>query len=156
MRDFITQPIRGYIPPEEQVALASDVIQSAAELLQFAERDGLARGLDTIRKSLVDLVAAGVLSAVTFAFHEEDSVCGVTVTFDPYNMEDFEAVDLSRLRLAASPTGTGSIEIVCHDGSVTEAFTSMEWLPPAHPRLAWCQVQHSESVEDHHGLGEER
>ena len=156
MPEFITQPIPGYITPDDQVALAIDVIQSAADLLQFTERDELERGIDRIRKPLVCLTAAGVLAEITFAFHDTDSVCGVTVAFEAYNLEDFAAVDLSRLRLASSPTGTGSIEIVCQDGAVTEAFLGMDWLPPAHPNLAWYQVQQNECAEDSHLLGEEQ
>ena len=109
-----------------------------------------------IRKPLLCLVAAGALAEITFAFHDTDSVCGVTVAFDAYNMEDFEAVDLSRLRLASSPTGTGSIELVCLDGAVTEAFSQRDWLPPAHPNLAWYQVEQNECVEESHLLGEEQ
>jgi hypothetical protein len=97
-----------------------------------------------------------MLSEITFAFHDDDSVCGLTVTFDAYDLEDFEEVDLSRFRLAASATGTGSIEIVCLDGAVTDAFYQMDWLPPAHPKLAWYQERHSESLEDHQLLGEEQ
>jgi hypothetical protein len=109
-----------------------------------------------MQKPMLSLVAAGVLSEITFAFHDEDSVCGVTVSFDTYNMEDFAEVDLSRLRLAASTTGTGSIEIVCLEGAVTEAFTQQDWLPPSQPSLSWCLEQHSESIEETEVPGEEQ
>jgi hypothetical protein len=154
MPEFITQPIPGYITPEDQIALAIDIIQSAADLLQFSERNELERGIGMIRKPLLCLVAAGALAEITFAFHDTDSVCGVTVAFDAYTMEDFEAVNLSRLRLAASPTGTGSIELVCQEGAVTDAFLMTDWLPPTHPNLAWYQVQQNEGVEESQLLGE--
>jgi hypothetical protein len=95
------------------------------------------------------------LSEITFVFHDEDSVCGVTVSFDAYNMDDLEEVDLSHLRLAASTAGTGSIEIVCLEGTVTEAITQLDWLPPSQPRLAWCLEQHSERIEETEVPGEE-
>jgi hypothetical protein len=155
MPDFIIQRVPGYLAPDNQVALATDVIHTAAELLQFSERDDLERGLETMQKPLLSLIAAGVLSEITFALHDEDSVCGVTISFDSYNMKDFEEVDLSHLRLAASTTGTGSIEIVCLDGAVAEAVSQMDWLPPAHPNLAWYQVQQNENLEDHQLSGEE-
>jgi hypothetical protein len=108
-----------------------------------------------MQKPLLSLLAAGALSEITFALHDEDSVCGVTVSFDVYNMEDFEEVDLSRLRLAAAPSGTGSIEIVCLEGAVTESFAQLDWLPPSQPTLAWCLEQHSERIEETEVSGEE-
>jgi hypothetical protein len=155
MREFIIQRIPGYLSADDQIALARDLVQSAAELLQFSERDQLEEGIETIRKPLVCLVAAGVLSEITFAFHDEDSVCGVTVSFDAYNMEDFEETDLSRLRLVASPTGAVIMEIVCLDGAIAHAYINAEWLPPSHPRLAWHQVHHNEHLEKSHLLGGE-
>ena len=155
MPDFITQRLPGYLAPDEQLALAIGVIHSAAELLQFSERDDLERGLATMQNPLLSLLAAGALSAITFAFHDEDSVCGVTVSFETDNMDDYEAVDLSRLQLAASTTSIGSIEIVCLDGAVTETFSQMEWLPPSQQNLSWCLEQQRESIEETQLLGEE-
>jgi hypothetical protein len=156
MRDFITQPIPGYLSPDDQVAIAIHVIQSAAELLMFSECDQLGQGLAMIQKQLLSLVAAGSLCDLILAIHDFDSDCGVTISFEPYDMEEFEEVDLTRLRLAASTTGIGRIELVCLDGAVTDAFSQLEWLPPSHPNLAWCQVQQSESREDSSLLGEEQ
>ena len=148
MRDFITQQIPGYLTPYDQVDIAIDVIQSAAELLMFSECDQLGQGLAMIRTQLLSLVAAGALAEIILAMHDFDSDCGVTVSFDQCDMEEFQVVDLTRLRLAASTTGAVSVEFVCLDGAITDAFAQLEWLPPSHPNLAWCQVQQSERLEN--------
>jgi hypothetical protein len=147
MHGFFKQPIPGWLPPTDQVAIVTDIIQAAAELLQFSEWNHLEQGFEMIRNQLLSLISAGALSEVTFAFQEVDNVCGVTIIFDADNMDEFEEVDLSRLRLCASATGTGSVEFVCLESGVSEAFSQVEWLPPTYSSLAWSQVAQSARLE---------
>jgi hypothetical protein len=148
MHALCQQQIPGWLTATDQVALVIDIISSAAELLQFSQWDRLSLGFEMIEKQLLSLIAAGALAEITFAFHEADSVCGVTIIFDSYNMDNLEEIDLSRLRLCASTTGTGSVEFVCLESGVSETFSQVEWLPPTYPGLAWSQVAQSANRED--------
>ena len=85
------------------------MVRVAAHFLELGEIGQIEAALENIRKSLVTLAAAGVLAGVTFQLRDEAGACGVTVAFDLSDVGEFEAVDLSRLRLLASPQGQGTI-----------------------------------------------
>jgi hypothetical protein len=69
--------------------------------------------LRRLHPSLVTLAAAGVLAEIAFYLVDGQGSFGVSVTVDPYDVADYEAVDLSRLALVASSEAVGRLEIMC-------------------------------------------
>jgi hypothetical protein len=78
--------------------------------------------------SLVALAGAGVLAQIAFELRDPSGVFGVVASLDPYDVEDFEAVDLSRLQLLANTGGRGMIEIVYRDAQLARAMVDEGWL----------------------------
>jgi hypothetical protein len=126
--------------PEEQVDVAQSVIRNAAALLEFSGLDQLERAMRGMRKPLVTLTAAGVLSEIAFLLQDPQGVCGVAAAFHCYAVEEFEAVDLSALRLLANPESRGKLQIACVDGALAAAIVEAGWLPPASTFLDCRQV----------------
>jgi hypothetical protein len=156
MHEVIQQriPAGGY-SPEEQVELALAAIFKAARHLEFSGIDELETALVQMQKPLVFLAAAGVLAEMTFALHDQQGIYGAKAILDPDGIEDFEEVDLSRLRLAASSEASGRVEIVCLDGALTTAIVGEDWLPQASYFLEFNLVNTNISGEEIEGREEE-
>jgi hypothetical protein len=101
-----------------------------------------------MHEPLVLLAGAGVLSEITFSLNDPQGVCGVRVSLDPFDIEDFEEMDVSRLRLLANPEAVGSIEIVCPDIMFAAAIAGTAWLPDATDLLTCALVTRSDSDRD--------
>jgi hypothetical protein len=102
-------------------------------------------------KPLVALAAAGVLAGVTFLLRDGTGTIDVSVVFDAFDIGEVEAVDLSRLKLVASPQGQGSLEIVCADSPLARQLVEGHLLPRlSEESLDCCQVrwQGSEAEPD--------
>jgi hypothetical protein len=128
MHEFITQPIPGgCLTPEAQVDEALSVIVTAAELLAFRGLTDLENALCETRETLLLLVSAGELAGISFSMQDPDGVCGVHVSIDPYGVADYEEVDLSTLRLLASPDASGQLDIVCFKGGFSEWLMAADW-----------------------------
>lgn len=125
--------------------LCLEAVRTAAYLLEFSSLDELETALADIQKPLVFLVAAGLLSEVSFHMHDPQGICGATATLDPYDVADFEEVDLSQLRLVANPDGCGSLRIVCLDGALVQQIVGEDWLPLSSATLECTQVNRSVS-----------
>lgn len=145
MTDRIIQRIpAGGFTPQEQIDQAVDVVREAAECLEVAgpERERIEAALASMRKPLLALAAAGVLSGVTFTLRDAAGVVRMHVVFDAFDVGDGEAVDLSRLRLVASPQGQGSLQIVCADSPLGRHLVERALLPRlTEEALACCQVR---------------
>ena len=128
MREFITQPIPGgCLTPESQVDEALSVIVTAAELLAFRGLTDLENALCETRETLLLLVSAGELAGISFQMETPNGVCGVHVIIDPYGVADYEEVDLSTLRLLASPDASGQLDIVCFAGGFSAGLMAADW-----------------------------
>jgi hypothetical protein len=124
-----------------------ETLCTAARHLEFSGIDELEPALEDIRKPLVLLAAAGVLTEMTFSLQDTKGICGVRAMLDPYNVEDFAEMDLSRLRLLANPEACGSIEIVCQDSVFAAEITGTDWLPDATDVFSCALVSRSETDE---------
>ena len=120
--------------------LCLEAVRTAANLLEFSGLDELETALAEMQKPLVILAAAGVLSEVSFHLHDPQGICGATATLDPYDIADFEEIDLSGLRLVANPEGCGSLRIVCLDGALVQQIVGEDWLPLSSATLECTQV----------------
>jgi hypothetical protein len=129
--------------------LALETVRSAAHLLEFSGIDELESALSAMHKPLVLLAAAGVLAEIIFCVHDPQGVYGATANLEPWDIEDFEAVDLSRLRLVANREACGSLKIVCLD-SLALSIVGEDWLPEASDFLEcrFSQVRQSVSGEE--------
>jgi hypothetical protein len=137
MHEFITQPIPGgCFTPESQVDEAFSVIVTAAEHLAFCGLTELENRLWEMHESLLLLAAAGALDELSFVMQDPNGVFGVRVIIDPYEVSDFEEVDLSTLRLLASPQALGQLDIVCQDSEFVEGLVGANWLPDATDTLS--------------------
>ena len=130
----------GGLTPEAQVELCLEAVRTAANFLEFSSVDELEAVLADIQQPLVILAAAGLLSEVSFHLHDPQGICGATATLDPYDVADFEEVDLSGLRLVANPEGCGSLRIVCLDGALVQQIVGEDWLPLSSATLECTQV----------------
>jgi hypothetical protein len=157
MQEIIQQRVPGGChTPEEQVIFALETVRSAAHLLEFSGIDELESALADMHKPLVLLAAAGVLAEITFTLQDPQGVCGATALLDPWDIEDFEAVDLSRLRLVANREACGRIEIVCLDSELAQSIVGGEdWLPVASDSLEYSVSQASQNVGDENERPEE-
>src|SRR5207237_1449038 len=74
----------------------------------------------------------------------------VRAILDPYDVADFAAIDLSRLRLLASPKACGHIDIACLDTEFVEALVGAQWLPLPSVSLSFAcsQVTHNDSCDE--------
>jgi hypothetical protein len=142
MHETIVQRIPcGGLAPEAQVHLAFEAFLTAAHFLEFSAIDTLERALEETRESLVVLAGAGELARITFHLQDPNGLLGVSVLFDPYDVADFAAVDLSRLRLLASPQAFGHIEIACLDTGFVAALVGTQWLPLPSASLSFACSQ---------------
>ena len=120
--------------------MAEEVVLTAADYLDFKAIDELKTGLAQMRESLVHLAAAGLWGGISFSLQDDQGVCGVQVTIFPYEVGDYQASDLSRLRLLANPEACGSIEVGCLDGTLAHQIVGDDWLPPSSATLEYTQV----------------
>jgi hypothetical protein len=151
MHETIIQRIPcGGLAPEAQVHLGFEALLTAAHLLEFSAIDELENALEDTRESLVVLAGAGELARITFHLQDPNGLFGVSVLFDPYDVADFEAVDLSRLRLLASPNAFGHIEIACLDTGFVAALVGAQWLPLPSVSLSFTcsEVTHNDGCDE--------
>jgi hypothetical protein len=129
MREIIQQWVPGgCYTPQEQISLSLEVVRTAARLLEFSGLSELETALESMNKPLVTLAGAGVLAQIAFEMRDPSGVFGAVASLDPYDVEEFEAVDLSRLQLLANTEGRGRIEIVYRDMQVAQAMVDEGWL----------------------------
>jgi len=129
MREIIQQWVPGgCYTPQEQIALSVEVVRTAARFLEFSDLDQLEHALAEMHTSLVTLAGAGVLAQIAFELSDPSGVFGAVASLDPYDVEDFDEVDLSGLRLLANSQGRGRIEIVYRDAKLAEAMVDEGWL----------------------------
>ncbi len=119
---------------------ALEAILTAARYLEFSGIDELEPALAEMHALLVKLASAGVLAEMTFALQDQQGICGARVILDPWDVSDFEEVDLSRLRLVANGETSGSVEIVCTDSAFAEAIVGTDFLPAPSAVLEWNLV----------------
>jgi hypothetical protein len=142
MSGYITQRIpAGSLSPQEQIEQAVAVVREAADRLEVGDMARIEAALGSMQKPLLALAAAGVLSGITFQLRDEAGACGIAVVFDLFDVADVEAMDLSQLRLVASPQGEGRLEIVCLDEPVGRHLVERAVLPClSEEALDCCQV----------------
>jgi hypothetical protein len=148
MYELISQPIPGgCYTQEEQIALCLEVIRTAAQHLKFAGIDELKTALAQMQESLMFIAAAGLLSDITFTISDPQGSYGVQATISPYDVADYEEVDLSRLRLLANPEAPGSIEIGCVECAFAQEIAGTDWLPEATEVLSCTLVSRGETLD---------
>jgi hypothetical protein len=121
-----------------------EVVREAAVCLEVAaaERERIEGALVSMRKPLLALAAAGVLSGVTFTLQDAAGAFSMDVVFDAFDVGDFDAVDLSRLTLVANPQGQGRLQIVCADVPLGRSLVEQSLLPSmTEDTLDCCQVR---------------
>jgi hypothetical protein len=118
------------------------VVRDAARLLEVADLARIEAALASMRKPLVALASAGVLAGVTFQLRDVAGTIDVAVVFDAFDIGEVEAVDLSRLKLVASPQGQGSLQIACADSPLGRELVEQTLLPClSEETLDCCQVR---------------
>jgi hypothetical protein len=121
-----------------------DVVSEAAVCLEVArpERERIKAALESLRKPLSALAAAGVLSGVTLTLQDAAGTVRMDVVFDAFDVGDGEDVDLSRLKLLASPQGEGRLEVMCSDEPLGRRLVETVLLPSlSEEALTCCQVR---------------
>ena len=137
---------------------ALSVIISAAELLAFRGLSELENALCETRETLLCLVSAGELAGLSFQLEDSNGVCGVHVLFDPYDVSDYEEVDLCPLRLLANTDASGQLDLVCFKGGFSEWLMAADWshLSTDALSLALRVGTDDESIDDPDQTEEER
>jgi hypothetical protein len=132
----------GNYTPQEQIAETLAVVRDAAGLLEVADLARIVEALASMRKPLEALARAGVLAGVTFQLRDAAGTIDVAVVLDAFDIGAVEAVDLSRVKLVASPQGQGSLQIVCADGPLGRELVEQTLLPClSEETLDCCQVR---------------
>jgi len=115
--------------PEVQVVEALAVVENAARIRECADLKRLEAALEELRKPLVSLAAAGVLASLALTVREGEDTVGLKASFALAEVEECAAVDLSVLRLVASPAAWGAIEITCLDVPLAQQVVETVLLP---------------------------
>ncbi|MBI2858129.1 MAG: hypothetical protein HYX90_03525 [Chloroflexi bacterium] len=110
--------------------MAEAVTLQAARLLRFNASQNLAAALSSLRDGIVRLAGAGVLGEVGINFKDETGEVKVRATFDAYDLEERDKIDLSALRLVPMPNAVGTLRILCFDLGFAESVVGAGWLKP--------------------------
>jgi hypothetical protein len=118
------------------------MVLRAVDLSEVPDAARIKAALSNMRKPLGVLASAGVLAGVTFQQRDAAGTVDVAVVFDAFDIGEVEAVDLSRLKLVASPQGQGSLQIVCADSPLGRELVEQTLLPGlSEETLDCCQVR---------------
>jgi hypothetical protein len=119
------------------------MVLSAAGHLEVPNVARIKEVLASMKRPLGALARAGVLVGVTLQLRDAAGTIEVAIVFDAFDIGEVAAVDLSRLKLVASPQGQGRLEIVCAEGPLGRELVEQTLLPClSDEALAYCQVRY--------------